>query len=558
MESVKKMIELFGIKTETVWTDRGVHLYFKKPTGFKGAKRVCALGFEVEYKHIKNTKAVTVKRGGVLRKTENAGVREDLPVIFSLKKKFNELVGMQEGDHRDNSLFTLRTQLAGVAEWRKIMYFVNEWVFAEPLDEKDMERLCRDMDLRDDKLTEVERAKELCKLLNVTLYGKDLFFRYSGKWHNDDRILSRAIIESVGDIDAYVVDKIKRNLENYANLIDDEKVFDIKLGNGILRNGKFYEIESDDFTPYELETEYDPEVEKDDDVEKYLNHLTCTDESYKQLLFEVLGHCFIVDPDFKRDLAKMFIWVGGGGNGKGTLLEVIRRILGRKNCSTLAVEEITKEQYLYSMHGKLANLGDDMTAKPINNDEIKKLKNITSCDGMPMRKLYEQSEDTRLTTTLIFTSNHSVKTFEKGESVKRRLVWFPMYAKPEKVDPMLLKKLTKPKALRYFLKNAVEGYMRLYQTGQFTQCGAVQEATLRWHDENDYSNAFLQYMCIEDLIDKKPPEVYDEYAEWVKENFDSENSPPKNPLQENIQRRFGLIPKQKKVNGRNSRVYAVE
>ena len=34
-------------------------------------------------------------------------------------------------------------------------------------------------------------------------------------------------------------------------------------------------------------------------------------------------------------LAKFFIFVGDGGNGKGTLLLIIREILGQKNCSGL-------------------------------------------------------------------------------------------------------------------------------------------------------------------------------------------------------------------------------
>ena len=47
-QTLEKMIEIFNIKTQYVWTDRGLHLYYKKPESFKGAKKVTALGFEVE------------------------------------------------------------------------------------------------------------------------------------------------------------------------------------------------------------------------------------------------------------------------------------------------------------------------------------------------------------------------------------------------------------------------------------------------------------------------------------------------------------------------------
>ena len=42
-ETIEKAISLFNIKTQTVWTTRGVHFYFKKPQGFKGSKRFAPL-----------------------------------------------------------------------------------------------------------------------------------------------------------------------------------------------------------------------------------------------------------------------------------------------------------------------------------------------------------------------------------------------------------------------------------------------------------------------------------------------------------------------------------
>ncbi|MEJ7462307.1 hypothetical protein WL514_01915 [Staphylococcus saprophyticus] len=51
-ETIKKMLKTFNINTQTVWTDRGVHLYFKKPTTFRGASAITPLGFEVEFKYI--------------------------------------------------------------------------------------------------------------------------------------------------------------------------------------------------------------------------------------------------------------------------------------------------------------------------------------------------------------------------------------------------------------------------------------------------------------------------------------------------------------------------
>ena len=91
-ETISKMIQMFDITTQIVWTERGAHLYFKKPKAFRGARRICALGFEVEYKHSKNTRAITIKRDGKLRKIENFGVREDMPEFFIFNKRTESLL----------------------------------------------------------------------------------------------------------------------------------------------------------------------------------------------------------------------------------------------------------------------------------------------------------------------------------------------------------------------------------------------------------------------------------------------------------------------------------
>src|SRR5690625_2798511 len=133
-ESIQKMISLFNIKTQIVWTERGCHLYFKKPQGFRGATRVCPLGFEVEYKHIKNTKHVTIKRNGKLREIENEGVREDLPSVLFTHKKLDSLLGFEEGDGRNKALFNHRMKIHDIKEWPSILRFINNNVFATALD----------------------------------------------------------------------------------------------------------------------------------------------------------------------------------------------------------------------------------------------------------------------------------------------------------------------------------------------------------------------------------------------------------------------------------------
>ncbi|HSW76588.1 MAG TPA: hypothetical protein VLG50_06060, partial [Candidatus Saccharimonadales bacterium] len=141
---LEKLISLFNIKTQIVWTTRGAHFYFKKPIGFKGSKKVCPLGFEVEYKHISNTKYITIKQAGTLRIIENEGIREDLPELFFSKRKLESLLGMSESEGRNNALYVHRMKISELQQWKSILRFINNNIFAEPLPEDEFQEVSRD------------------------------------------------------------------------------------------------------------------------------------------------------------------------------------------------------------------------------------------------------------------------------------------------------------------------------------------------------------------------------------------------------------------------------
>lgn len=81
-EVLLALFEKWNVKTKTIETDRGFHLYFKRPENLNGSSGTGVLsGFdiELEYKHNRNTKAITVKRFGVARPVTNEGILQELP-----------------------------------------------------------------------------------------------------------------------------------------------------------------------------------------------------------------------------------------------------------------------------------------------------------------------------------------------------------------------------------------------------------------------------------------------------------------------------------------------
>lgn len=555
IDQIKEMIQIFNIKTQTVWTNRGVHFYFKKPQVFKGARSLTQLGFEVEYKHSGNTQSITVKQRGKAREVENAGVREELPDFLKPDRKSSNLLGLEEGEGRNPALFKQRMHLGNAKHWKQIINFINNTIFATPLPAEEMSEILRDsVDVKAEKDGESKIADVVMEERKVVKYAHQLYFKEGHEYLSDDEKLRVIIYEYCPGQKTRYVDEVLKQMDYRAKSVDESQVFDIRLNNGILREGKFIPIEYDDFTPYSINLEYDPDATPVKLVDDYLDMLSDYDAGYRNHILEVLGHTLIVNKEVKRLLAKFFFFVGDGGNGKGTLLAIIRKILDVKNCGSLSIDNMVDERYLNSLQGKLTNLGDDVEDEAIDNKKMKILKNISSCDFISLRKLYADSVSTELTPTLIFTSNHILKSFEKGVSYQRRVEWLPMYNKPKHKSGTFITDVTNDQALKYWLKLIVDGYQRLYKTKKFTDSIKIDDFNKQYHEDNNTALAYAQDLNKEDdVLGKRSPEIYEQYEVWCEENGYNVQGPKL--FKDTICTKFHVELKVKKRNKKSQRIF---
>jgi putative DNA primase/helicase len=552
-DKIERIITLFNIKTQIVWTQRGAHFYFKKPQGFKGAKKVCPLGFEVEYKHNKNTDSTTIKQNGELRIIDNENIREDLPEIFYTKKVLKPLLGLDSGEGRNNMLFAHRMKIYDLKQWQSILRFINNHIFASPLPEEEFQNITRDVHIDAKKNSEPEVASVLIAKYRIVQYLGKLYWFDNNQYIADEDKLKRLLFSEIGQQKSRYFEEVIKQMRIQAVIIDSSKTFEIKLQNGFLMDGEFHAIDFKEFTPYSIDIPYDPNTPPVEIVDEYINNLTEGEPEYRQRLLEILAHPLVVDKEFKRMLAKFFIFVGDGGNGKGTLLMIIRKILGYKNCSGLSIKQMVDERYFGTLQNKLVNLGDDVEDQAIDHEQMKVIKNISTCDFVASRNLFEMSKEIELTLSLIFTSNHVLKSFEKGESYRRRVDWCPMFSKPSKKDKKFIEKLTTPDALKYWMKLIVEGYMRLYKNEGFTVSPIVSEYNKRYHEMNNNCIEFLQDFDADHFEGKKAPESYDEYEIWATENGLNVHS--KKLFQDSMKKVLNLEVRKTNRNGRSIRCY---
>lgn len=527
-ESIKALITEFGIKTQTVWTDRGVHLWFLKPSWFsKKFDGVCRLGIEIEqHTHRTNPYGMTVKRNGVPRVIENMGARQYLPQMFKSdpRTKYEDMTNMEEGDGRNKKLFEHRMKLAkhNVPDMDRILHFINRHVFAEPLEESEVETILRDMPAGKNASKYIHIVNMIMKECRTVLYAGTVWWFYQGEYITDSKNerLKRRVYEACEEEDTRFVDEVIKQISYKSPLIPEGTIFPIRFNNGILRKGKFIPMKDyQDFTPYHVEIDYREDAPPVQMVDDYIDNLTNKDPVYRDLLMEVIGYVMITDPERIRSLGKFFMFRGDGANGKGTLLEIMKRIYNAKNCTNLSIKQLVDDRYKVTMIGKLANLGDDIEAEAINNDQLKVIKNISTADTVSTRYLYGQAITAIFTTKLYFTTNSDIRSFEKGYAYKRRVVWLPMFNKVDKPDPNFITKITTKEALEYWIRLIIEGYERLYRNERWTECEVVKEYNDQYHEQNNICAQFAKDLDPDtEIVGKTVSEMQAAFRDWDTED----------------------------------------
>lgn len=573
-EKLRNIFKELKIVTETIETTRGFHLIFKKPKYFRKklpAEAVCSLGFKVEYKTKKNaTSSTTIKQNGNERYREHQGVVADIPDYFLPLKGGIDFISLDDNDSWHMKLYEHRCRVVntGIDNATEIIKAINEYIFDTPLAVNRLAGILRgDVENGHDlkRGDSCEMAKIFIKKYKVNKYIGILYYwnEKAGTYQNDYDELLRFIQLEFDNLGLQVKDimEIYKLMSIQLVNVKTNKDFVIKLKNGFLKNGKFFDIPYSEFTPYTINVNYYPDKAVNEDVDNYLNHLCQSDKNYKDFICEALSHGLIVDTEFKRMLGKFFIFVGGGGNGKGTLLEIIRGIYNNENVSAVKINKLHDDRFLYDLKGKLINLGDDISKEAINHEQMEILKNISTCDEVNTRALYSMGEKTTFTTTLIFTSNHVLKSFEKGDSYKRRVYWCPMYSKvtEDKKDPLFISKLTSQDATEYWIKLLIDGYIRLYSKMNFTQSDIIDDFNNNYHETNNSTVAFINEALNDDInavLDKTGPELYEEFKCWFDENDSGDTTlSSKSLFKETICDHFKVDIKPVTRDKRTSRIY---
>lgn len=529
-EKLKIITALIYAKHPTfkVETTRGIHLYYKVPDGLKiknWTAQTSVYGIKVDYKTGATSQGV-IKTGGKIRNTSeplknlNLAQLPELPIeLYPLpKSKNNMLLCLVDGDGRNDNLYK---HLLCVKEsnlpinLNKVANFINDYLFKEKLKPSELESLIESVKSKKestntycgDPTNMITFAEFIVKALDIKIYKCDLYFK-DGVNYSKDRIKLNKAITKYLKLKRAQLTELETQLYIYANLVENESNFLVKLRNGVILDDTVVNYDCG-FTPFYLDISYNAEA-YDKNVDDFLNFICCNRTDMRMFIEEILGHILLIN----RFPHKIFFLTGCGANGKSTFVEMITKWTGQLS-SHIDIANFDDGTSLTSLVGKLVNIADDVDA--IYIEKSKNLKTMASGNTVSARAIYSQPINIKNTASLIFTANEPPVFKDKSHGIGRRLVIIPFDNTVTECIYNLDELLSSDNAKSYLLNLGLAGIKRIFNNKlQMSPSATIEAATQQYYLDND---SVLNYLTEYSDINEKPiGDVYDAYVMFCDES----------------------------------------
>lgn len=156
------------------------------------------------------------------------------------------------------------------------------------------------------------------------------------------------------------------------------------------------------------------------DVESWIKDLMEDDES-SELIWQVVADT--LQPNFSRGKSIWF-YSEKGNNGKGTIGEMIKQMVGAGNYASLAVTDFRHEFLKEQLLGVATNISDENDVD-VYIDSIRDYKASVTGDDINVNRKYEKPVTFQFHGTNIQMMNGLPKTKDKSDSFYRRLILVP-------------------------------------------------------------------------------------------------------------------------------------
>lgn len=299
-----------------------------------------------------------------------------------------------------------------------------------------------------------------------------------------------------------------------------------------LRTGELGLHRREDKITCMVQTPYKPEA----DVELWERFLyRIQDNNVEKIFFLQQALGYTLTGNTREEC--LFIFWGGGANGKSTLIETISHILGAYALNT-PVETLLQKTKSGDIPSDVARLAGPRLVTASETDRGRRLaesliKALTGRDTVTARYLYGEFFDFVPQFKLFLSTNHKPVIRGVDDAIWRRIhfIDFPVQIPEAERDKELRNKLIGEAA--GILAWMVRGCLDWYKHGLLIPKD-VRQATLAYRSEMDVLQDFLEDKCMIAAGAQVPAgELYEAYCSWAEENGIKEKERLK-------QRTFGL------------------
>lgn len=275
-------------------------------------------------------------------------------------------------------------------------------------------------------------------------------------------------------------DEVKELVE-----IDSEKIL-LNCNNFTLefnqRDFKPRSHRKEDYLNYKLNYDFD-ENAKSPIWDKFLDEmLPCKNQQL--LLHQFIGYSFTNN----LKLEKALFLYGEGGNGKSVVQEVITKLLGKENTSSVSIGKLTKDpNTVMLIEGKLLNYCSENES----SFNLSQFRTLVSGEPILGKKLYKDIRTVENYAKLMFNLNSLPNIKEEKDSYLRRLLILVFNKKPEKIDPQLHFKIIKNE-LNGIFNRVVEALKTLIEEKGFIKIPELESILAEYKNDNDIVKQFIE------------------------------------------------------------------
>lgn len=295
----------------------------------------------------------------------------------------------------------------------------------------------------------------------------------------------------------------------------------INVRNGMLhwRTGVLKPHDPSYFSTVQLPHEYDPDAACPH-FDAWLAQVIPADTI--PLMWEVIGYLAMSG----NPLQTAILLHGDGGNGKGTFLRIMQRMLGSHNVSSVTLEDINNGKFeAVEMHGKIANIAGDLD--PTYLRKTAKFKQMTGDDTMQVQRKQQRPFETRIWAVPVFSANEFWKSSDTSDGYFRRWATLPFPVKVRELGTRFDERLLIEEAPGILAK-AIPALQTLMDRGRFELSPSAAQLLHDFRTQSDSARLWLDGDDWLDFNDPKQvdvhfprPDLYRRYRDWcVSEGHD--------------------------------------